>query len=131
YVTGWTTDGFHTTHSLESYGGGRYTAFVAKIDPHLAGENQLIYSTYLSGNHEDEGWGVAADAEGSAYVIGETNSTNFLPVNALQATLHGRSSAFVAKVSADGNQLLYSTYLGGSNFDRVRASGTIAVDAMG
>ena len=84
----------------------------------------LIYSTYLGGNGNssfggDEGSGIAVDAAGNAYVTGYTSSPDFPTVNALQPALGdlNGSNAFVAKLSADGSALVYSTYLGGSGGD--------------
>ena len=44
-------------------------------------------------------------------------STNFPTVNPIQATNAGGGDSFVAKLNAAGNALVYSTYLGGSDFD--------------
>jgi hypothetical protein len=88
----------------------------------------LRYSTYLGGSDIDSGNAIAADASGNAYVTGYTYSTNFPTVNSLAGTLAGSSDAFVTKLNAAGNELVYSTYLGGSNSD---AGQGIAVDAAG
>jgi hypothetical protein len=80
-----------------SYQGGFSDAFVAKVD---ASGASLIYSTYLGGSDEDRGWGVAVDAAGSAYVTGETHSTDFPTVNALQGSNGGGAyDAFITKIS--------------------------------
>jgi hypothetical protein len=60
----------------------------------------LFYSTYLGGSSDDIGNGIAVDAAGSAYVTGQTTSTNFPTANPVQATIGGASDAFVAKISA-------------------------------
>ena len=88
----------------------------------------LVYSTYLGGNGTGEGTGIAVDATGSAYLTGGTNSTNFPTQDPLAGTLAGGFDAFVAKLNAAGNALVYSTYLGGSNEDSGQG---IAVDAAG
>ena len=79
------------------------------------------YSTYLGGNKGDDASQVVADASGNAYVVGQTNSTNF-PTNgtnaAFKTTLTGNNgNAFVTVLKAGGGSLLYSTYLGGSGLD--------------
>src|SRR3989454_9366094 len=89
------------------------------IDPVLA------YSTYLGGSGGDQGFGIAADAVGNAYVTGFTGSTNF-PTTA-GAFGGGGVDAFVTKLSPTG-ALVYSTYLGGSGGDEGRG---IAVDVAG
>lgn len=112
-------------------------AFVAKINPEGAA---LVYSTWLGGNGTEEGYGIAVDSSGCAYVTGSTNSKNFpATANAFQTTSpdsnsSNNSSAFVTKLSADGSALVYSTYLGGSNAP-VTSRGdwgqAIAIDSAG
>ena len=96
------------------------------IDP------QVIYATYLGGSSTstvtNEGArGVAVDAQGSVYVVGVTQSTNFPTKNPAQAVLKGFTNAFITKLDATG-QLVYSTYLGGSGFD---GGAVIKVDDTG
>jgi cysteine-rich repeat protein len=116
YVTGATdsTD-FPTANALQSSSGGVADAFVAKLD---AAGSQLLYSTYLGGSGSDAGIGIAVDGSANAYVTGQTESTNFPTANALQSSFAGGDfDGFVAKLDPAGSQLLYSTYLGGSNDD--------------
>ena len=116
-----TTGAFQTT-----FGGGR-NAFVTKLNPT---GSALVYSTYLGGSLFDEGLGIAVDATGSAYVTGDTQSSNFPTTpGAFQTTFGGGfSDAFVTKLNPTGTALVYSTYLGGDNFD---GSSGIAVDSGG
>lgn len=115
-------------------------AFVAKLNGPGTG---VVFSTYLTGSRDvTEGSGVALDTAGNIYLTGRTDSLDFpVTASAFQSSLnvHGIASydAFVTKLSADGSQLLYSTYLGGSNgdnvevgFDNTTISG-IAIDASG
>jgi len=92
------------------------------IDPSLA------YSTYLGGSDADSGFGIAVDSSGCAYVTGITSSTNFPTLNPYQGANAGGCDAFVTKLSAAGNSLIYSTYLGGSDND---GGYGIAVDTSG
>ena len=99
------------------------------IDPTLA------YSTYLGGdsNSGDSASAIAVDAEGNAYLTGQTEATNFpLTSPAVQTTNEGAANstfnAFVTKLNAGGTALVYSTYLGGSANTRANA---IAVDSTG
>ena len=99
----------------------------------------LVYSTYLGGNHNDRGFGIAVDAAGNAYIMGLTRSTDFPTVNPFQPGLAGSGHAdlFVAKLDTQGSMLLYSTYLGGSNeegfafISGYEFAGGIAVDSSG
>src|SRR5690348_5066153 len=84
---------------------------------------------WWSGN-TDEGYGIAVDAAGNAYITGSTGSRNFpTTAGALQTTYGGGFyDAFVSKLDPMGSALLYSTYLGGGNTDEGHG---IAVDAAG
>jgi uncharacterized protein (TIGR03437 family) len=98
--------------------------FIAKVNP--AG-TALVYSTFLGGEDNDNGAGLALALDGSVYVTGLTLSNDF-PVtpDAFQTTRRAEpETSFVAKLNAAGSVLEYSTYLGGS-----QARG-IAVDASG
>ena len=125
YVTGYTSSvTFPTTPGAQQqvFAGGFYDAFVSKLDP---SGSTLLYSTLLGGLGTDTGHGIAVDRSGYAYVVGQTDSSNFPLQSPLQAAPGGQSDAFVAKIDPNG-KLVYSTYLGGSNSD----SGTaIAVDS--
>jgi hypothetical protein len=126
YVTGFTfSSNFPTTTgAFQSAPRGYDDAFVSKLNPT---GSALIYSTYLGGNGYDEGYGIAVDASGDAYVSGLTHSSNF-PVSrgAFQTTPGGGFDAFVSKLNAAGSGLIYSTYLGGGLDD---FSYGIAIDA--
>jgi hypothetical protein len=76
------------------------------IDPVLA------YSTYLGGSSIDGANAIAVAPDDSAFITGETFSTDFPTVNALFPESSGGEVAFVSKISPDGSTLLYSTYLG-------------------
>ena len=127
YVTGDTeSTNFPTANALQpTFGGGQIDAFVTKINP---SGSALGYSTYLGGSGADDGFGIAVDGLGNAYVTGTTESTNFPTANALQPTSGGSYDAFVTKINASGSALVYSTYLGGSGGD---SGFGIAVDGSG
>ena len=102
------------------------------IDPPV-----LIYSTYLGGSGgADAGWGlgadfatgIAADANGNAYVLGVTSANSFPVKNAFQSSRKGDADCFVTKINAAGTAVVYSTYLGGNKYDLGNA---IAVDGSG
>jgi hypothetical protein len=126
YVAGYTySTNFPTQNPFQATYAGYSDVFVTKLSP---SGNTLSYSTYLGGSGSDEGWAIAVDSTGAAYVTGSTLSTDFPTQNPFQATKAGNSDVFVTKLSPSGNTLSYSTYLGGSGYDSGRA---IAVDSTG
>ena len=129
YVTGMTTSSnFPTANPLQpNFTDGGWDAFVAKLNP---SGSALVYSTYLGGNDNDWGSGIALDGAGNVYVAGSTESTDFPTANPLQSACGGFfcNDAFVAKLNPAGSALVYSTYLGGSDVDY--GSG-ITVDGAG
>ena len=90
----------------------------------------LLWSTYLGGSGLDNANDIAIDGSGAVYVGVYTASSNFpTTAGAFDTSLGGLYDGAVAKLSANGASLLYSTYLGGSGAnDYLRA---IAVDASG
>ena len=100
-------------------------AFVAKLSPD---GTTLLHTTYFGDAGEDRPLGIAVDAEGHALITGRTTSTGFPTVSAIQDTLEGDSDAFVLKLSPEGEDLVFSTLLGGGGEDEGRG---IAVDAGG
>jgi len=130
YVTGWTNSrefpitpgAFQSTH-----GGGFRDAFVTKFNPT---GSALVYSTYLGGGLNDEGWAIAVDAAGNSYITGKTASLHFPTTqSAFQRSFGGGDDdAFVTKLNPTGSALVYSTYLGGIFCE---FGWGIAVDAAG
>lgn len=101
-------------------------AFVTKLSPD---GSTLLYSTYLGGESEDAGYGIAVGADGSVYLAGKTYSTDFpTSPSALDGTLSGGRDAFVAKLNPAGDDLVYSTYLGGGLWEYGL---DIALDGLG
>jgi hypothetical protein len=91
-----------------------------------AGSHDVVYSTYLGRGIAQ---GIAVDQGGQAYVTGYTIDDEFATTaNAAQPTYGGGIDAVVVKLSADGSQLLYGSYLGGSDRDE---GFDIAVDNAG
>jgi uncharacterized protein (TIGR03437 family) len=125
WVTGvtYSTD-FPTSNPLQRTFGGDSDVFVTKLNPTGA----PVYSTYLGGAKNEEGAAVAVDASGNAYIAGGTTSANFPLASPLQASLAGSSDAFVLALNAQGSALLFSSYLGGSAYDRGNG---IALDSSG
>lgn len=94
--------------------GSCYDAAVSVLS---ADGSALVYSTYLGGNSVewiDRAFNVTVDSAGVAYVTGMTGSSNFPVMNAYQSFYGGQIDAFVTEYSSTG-QMLYSTYLGGTD----------------
>jgi len=126
YAAGWTEAlNFPIVLAVQAANAGSVDAFIVKLNP--AG-TALLYATYIGGSGDDRAAAIAVNGSGQAYVTGSTASTNFPLLLPLRTTLGGAKTAFVLKLNATGNQLLYSTYLGGTNYDIGTA---IAVDAAG
>ncbi len=128
YVTGRTSSrDFPLKYPMQGvYGGGSSDAFITKLNP--AG-SALLYSTYLGGTGYDAAFGIALDSVENAYVTGHTESSNFPLVLPMQPNYGGGSAdAFVSEIDFVGSGLVYSTYLGGSSYDRGM---DIAVDLAG
>ena len=111
--------------AIQAASGGSQDAFVVKL---AAAGSTMIYGTYLGGSGTvtpEQASAIAVDAGGNAYVTGVTNSANFpVTAGAYQTDFGGGvSNAFVTKINAAGSALVYSTYLGGSDFDWARGIG--------
>jgi alpha-tubulin suppressor-like RCC1 family protein/Leucine-rich repeat (LRR) protein len=125
YVTGRTRTNFPILNAVQPTQGGSDDAFVTKLNPSGSAK---IYSTYLGGNGEDSGNGIAVDLSGNAYMTGYTSSTNFPTLNAIQPGQGGSLDAFVTKLNPSGSARIYSTYMGGNGDE---SGNGIAVDVSG
>lgn len=85
--------------------------------------SKLLMCTYFGGSGHDRIYDFALDSNGVPAIAGRTDSPNFPLMNALQpAFAGGTSDAYMARfTSAGATALEYSTYLGGSDFDRAFA----------
>ncbi len=127
YVTGFTfSQDFPTANAFKTWPGDNdFNAFVTKIN---AAGSALAYSTYLGGLRTDEGYSIAVDAAGNAYVTGRTFLDTFPTVNPVMPWPGDNDfNAFVTKFNASGSPI-YSTYLGGLRTDEGFG---IAADANG
>lgn len=111
-------------------GSGFYPNAVANARPPEAGasdEAKLSFSTYLG---TDSGGAVAVDSAGNIYITGGVRSASLSATDgAAQATFGGgQADAFVIKLNASGNQIVYATYIGGSGYD---GGADITVDSSG
>jgi len=152
YIGGWSYDGGHgiavdgsgnayitgktgsTQTTFPVIGGpdltynGEGDAFVAKVN---ASGTALVYCGYVGGSYWDDGYGIAVDSSGNAYITGTTASTQAtFPIKGGPDLTHNGEyeDAFVAKMNASGTALVYCGYIGGSYVDEGYG---IAVDGSG
>ncbi len=119
YITGETeSGGYPTTEGCydDSYGGN------AMADAFATALNQdgsdLIYSSFLGDSLTDVGRGIGVDTGKNAYIAGETISDNFpTTAGSYQESKGGSYDPFVLKMNPDGSDLVYSTFVGGSEHD--------------
>ncbi len=129
FISGYTRSlDFPTLNPFQANLNGTSDVFVSKLDSQ---GSTLLYSTYFGGSSFEQIiflGGIDIDAEGNAYVVANTNSSDIPLANATQQTFGGVNDAFVFKLDPMGNTLLFSTYLGGVGRDRPK---DIAVDSEG
>jgi hypothetical protein len=125
YVTGSTTSAwtglpvntyFDTTHN------GGFDVFVTKFNP--TATSPVFYFTYLGSSGTETGSGIAVNSLGQAYVTGNTDGSYPFIIGAYDTARSG-VDGFISRLSADGTQLLASTFFGGQGSEFVHA---IAVD---
>jgi sugar lactone lactonase YvrE len=136
YVVGFATSDNYPTTPGAFQPQGQGNVVVTKLNPT---GTALVYSTYLGGSGRssagtfgDIGYGIVLDSNNNAYITGATTSQDF-PVNcgafqtANPTMTTGATVAFVAKLNAAGNGLVYSTYLGGEgNEESPSGAGDVA-----
>ncbi len=110
----------------ETYYGGNADIFVTKLSPD---GSTLVYSTFLGGTSNDYVNAIALDSNDNAYVTGYTSSIDFPTQSGVfDETFNLGNDVIVAKLSADGSALIYSTFVGGLKDDLGNA---ISVDREG
>ncbi len=129
YITGLTfsADWPTTAGAYQTTLAGNNDAFVTKLSTN---GDALIYSTLIGNTGYEFGSGIAVDSVGNAYITGSTSSSNFSTTTGAFQRVYGGSfsDAYVAKLSANGATLIFSTYIGGAGDDR---SAGIAIDSSG
>src|SRR5262249_48757552 len=138
-----TPNAWDSTYAVGGIGLPAGDAFVTKLN--LA-PGPLVFSTYLGGAAQDEGYGVAIDSDGLVTVVGQTNSDSDVQTGSsasgfpttptayyryhtgVPGTNFASYDAFLTRFDPTGQSVQYSTYLSGSNWDRAKA---VTVDAVG
>jgi hypothetical protein len=99
-------------------------AFVAKLSPDLS---EVLYFTAYGDTGGVTPYVIAVDADGRAVIAGATTARG-MPVSGGQPGLAGHQDGFVARFSADGSQLDFARFFGGSGSDSVNG---LAIAANG
>lgn len=87
----------------------------------------IVYSAIIGGGAIEFADSIAVDSAGNTYITGSTFSTDYPTASPFQSN-QGSIDVFVTKINAAGDDLVYSTYIGGNEED---AGNGIVVDASG
>lgn len=122
-LVGYTSDPDLPVTNASTIAGGS-DLFVARFDSKL---RTLIWLIYFGGSYDETARAVAVDSGGNVYVAGETDSSDFpATIGAYDTSTNGYSDGYVAKFNGADGDLLWASYLGGSDHEEVR---DIAVDS--
>jgi hypothetical protein len=117
YVIGHTNSSdFPTTPgAYEQVHSGIDDVFVAKLNP---SGSDLVYATFLGGSSEEHGRDIVVDSQGNVILIICVHSTDFPTTAGAYDTSHnGQVDVGVVKLNAAGNDLVYSTFVGGARWE--------------
>jgi uncharacterized protein (TIGR03437 family) len=129
FLAGGADSALVTKNAFQAHSGSSSNGFVLELDNAL---KNVIFATYLGGSGSDRVTALAVDQFGSIYLTGTTSSADFPVKGSLQSFIGGsvcQCDAFVAKFAPGAQSLIYSTLLGGNNFD-LPGNG-VAVDGSG
>jgi hypothetical protein len=119
------SDNFPLVNPIQPAISGQPDLFVTRFAPD---GQSLEFSTYLGGWDWDYGQGVAAGKDGSVVAVGTSVANNYPVFKAFQTTNAGGYECVVSRLSPDGTEFEYSTYLGGSGDEFIYR---VAFDADG
>jgi hypothetical protein len=130
YLTGytWSADFPSTPGAYDTTHNGEVDLFAAKLNPNGA---SLAYATFVGTSQGDEGNAIALDPSGAVVIAGYTRSTSYPTTpGAFQTTMPGPLGAdcVITKINATGTGLVFSTYLGGRDWDISRS---VVLDGAG
>ena len=128
-----TSSNFPTTgNAYQNSPRGGTDGFALKLNATGSG---LLFSTRIGGKGTDSVHGISIDANGNAYVTGETDSSDFpVTVDTFRTERRGTNDCFVVKFNQTGTALVYSTFIGGDSESSIVAyesARAIAVDRFG
>ncbi|HTY88688.1 MAG TPA: immunoglobulin domain-containing protein [Candidatus Acidoferrum sp.] len=99
FVAGATSSTNFPTYNIPGYlvrtNSGKSDAFVIAFNPNATA---LLYSAYIGGKQNDYGYSIAVDTNSSAYIVGQTLSTNFPSLPGALDMLNGTNDAFLSKI---------------------------------
>lgn len=99
------------------------------ISKYLPDGSDLIYATYLGGNHNDYPHSIVTDKNNNLILFGTTLSPNFPTTTGAYDRIYNDSfDIIVSKLSADGTQLLGSTFVGGSEADGINLADSLRMN---
>ena len=116
-LTGYTNSSDFPTsiNAIQTNHGGNDDIFVLKLNNE---DKSLNFSTYLGGSNNDYGKELIADEYGNVYIVGNSESLNYpVSLNALQSTKNGYIDIIVSILDANGQNLIYSTFIGSQSYD--------------
>jgi hypothetical protein len=90
--------------------------------------NAVIYASYFGDSGEQDNVYIATDKEGNVIIAGHSYGTDMITKSLLQSGNKGAPDGFIAKFNPDMTAVIFSTYLGGSDYDEIKA---VAVDDAG
>ena len=98
----------------EEYGGGELDSFITKLNPE---GTEITFSTFIGGMGSEGPIGITTDSKDNIFLTGSTNSYNFEVRKAYQPQNNGWWDGYLLAFSPDGQDLLFSSYFGGSGSD--------------
>ncbi|UCG62910.1 MAG: SBBP repeat-containing protein [Candidatus Zixiibacteriota bacterium] len=111
YIAGVTSSSdFPLLFPYQATYGGSIDAFVTKMEL----DGTLLFSTYFGGVGAEEWPTMALDDEFNIYISGRTFSSDFPAYLGYSNEMNGNSDLFAFKLNSTGDQLIYSSFLGGS-----------------
>lgn len=100
----------------KQYGGGNNDAVVFSLNSDLS---ELRWSSYLGGTNDDAAYSIKLDQENNVFLGGGTMSSDFpITSGVINTSYEGSIDGFITKISASGDSILQSTFLGTSNYDQ-------------